>query len=78
MALVFYHRASKIRPDNAHYLNGVEKSQDAINGKFFKLFRNRLTEVRVPKIVRVPKLVKVPKRLIFLRCFDDSHDLYTV
>ena len=33
MALVFFHRATKVRPDNAQYLNGVEKSQDAINGK---------------------------------------------
>ena len=34
MALVFFHRANKIKPESAKYQNGIEKSQDAINCEY--------------------------------------------
>ena len=36
MALVFFHRANKLKPESSRYTNGISKSQDAINCKFFK------------------------------------------
>ena len=33
MALVFFHRANKLKPESSRYTNGISKSQDAINCK---------------------------------------------